>query len=646
MATSITTRAGKGSRLTHAEVDANFTNLRGTADAALEAGEDALDLAEDAQDAADAAQGTANTALGVAEAALPASSAVPVTAVLDAPTVFDEVLVRDNAAGGALKTAFIGDLPFGSGGGGGDAADPMNLWDFWYFSRIGNNNVAANDMFLGTAVSSGTNSTALPTTGMAGFNSHGVFLRSSTTANGGFRYQTSSLVADYFGTISHKFRCQYMPLTAFTNVTVRPGYHDTSTSADATDGAYFEIVGATCSAKTANNSTRTTNATTVTLSLNTAYTFDIDVNAAGTEARFRVYAGNSPTPIMDVTNTTNIPTSSARAFGAGIVATESTTTAVDIGILYGLGVGTIEGFARVNGVLQLVPGAFTDGQWTATAGDGSIEYNITALPSAGSGAITALQYRHGSGSAVNFSGTGTGIRTVSGLTNAVAVDSQIRAVNEFGPGLWSDTKTRTPVAASSGDLTFVKASAVRAGDFGSDATLTFPSDVTAGNHVLAMFYTDSQSRNFSGTGATLDGTEDQSTAFRAQGLRTNSIGANEDVFAYALSSGWNFSGGAIEVSGSAPVFDDSFGGFDASGTGAERELPITVAEDNSIVLLVLAPQDNRTWTWGGTLTGISNSGFCPMAWVKLNAGSHTLRFTPDNSITLNGFAAFVWSPGA
>ena len=35
MTTSITTRAGKGSPLTHAEVDANFTNLQTTADAAL-----------------------------------------------------------------------------------------------------------------------------------------------------------------------------------------------------------------------------------------------------------------------------------------------------------------------------------------------------------------------------------------------------------------------------------------------------------------------------------------------------------------------------------------------------------------------------------------------------------------------------------
>jgi hypothetical protein len=130
---------------------------------------------------------------------------------------------------------------------------------------------------------------------------------------------------------------------------VRIGYLDSTTSADAVDGAYFELSGDVCSAKTASNSTRTTNATTLTLALNTAYTFDVEVNAAGTSARFRVYAGTSETPVLDVTNTTNIPSTSARGFGHGVVATESSTTASDIGILYMLGEGTVAGFTRARG---------------------------------------------------------------------------------------------------------------------------------------------------------------------------------------------------------------------------------------------------------------------------------------------------------
>jgi hypothetical protein len=226
---------------------------------------------------------------------------------------------------------------------------PLAIWDWWYDARLGTTGATALDVFAGVAVASGTNTTAIPAAAVLGYNPFGVFLRSSTTANGGYRYQTTSLVADYFGVISHKFRCQFLWRTDFTGRTVRMGYHDTATVTDAVDGAYFEVIGATASAKTANNSTRTTNATTATLSLDVPYTFEIDVNAAGTSARFRIYSGTNTTPVLDVTNTANIPTTSARAFGAGIVATEASTTASDIGILYSLGMGTVAGFERARG---------------------------------------------------------------------------------------------------------------------------------------------------------------------------------------------------------------------------------------------------------------------------------------------------------
>ena len=229
-----------------------------------------------------------------------------------------------------------------SGGGGGGS--PQGLWDSWQYEKIGNNNVAALPLFLGAAISSGTNNTAIPAASLLGYNDNGVFIRSSTTANGGYRYTTSSAVSMMFGTLSYKFRAQFLWRTAFTGRTVRAGYLDTTTVTDSVDGAYFEIVGNVCTAKTANNSTRTSNATTVVLDLNKAYTFDVEVDAAATAARFRVYEGQNTTPILDVTNTTNIPTAPTRTFGAGFIATESTTTAGDIGILYGLGHGTVEGF--------------------------------------------------------------------------------------------------------------------------------------------------------------------------------------------------------------------------------------------------------------------------------------------------------------
>ena len=232
-----------------------------------------------------------------------------------------------------------------SGGGGSTSLGPIDFWaEDVYLSTN-----AAMGMFLGAAVSSGTNTTAIPAAAVDGLIPAGVFLRSSTTANGGYRYLTSSLVGDRFGGGTRKYQGVFRWRTAFTGRTVRCGFLDTNTSADAVDGAYFEVAADVVSAKTANNSTRTTNATTVTLTIGTVYTFDVEVNAAGTEARFRVYEGTSTTPILDVTNTTNIPTTSARAFGAGIVATESSTTASDIGILYRQGIGTVAGFAKLRG---------------------------------------------------------------------------------------------------------------------------------------------------------------------------------------------------------------------------------------------------------------------------------------------------------
>lgn len=281
------------------------------------------------------------------------------------------------------------------GDGGGIVLEPHDFWQDTWFSA---NGATSPDRWTGAAMgSTGTNSTAIPATSIGGKFRHGVFLRSSANADSGYRYQTSSLVGDTFGQVSHKFACVFKWLTAFTARTVRTGFHDTNTVADATDGAYFEIIGSTCSAKTANNGTRTTNATTLTLSLNIPYVFDIEVNAAGTEARFRVFNGDTGESLMDVTNTTNIPTTTARSFGSGITATFATSAANDIGILYYLGEGTINGYLAAGG-------------------------NATGLGLSTVAEIQAL--------------TGTGAIGAANLATAAAYDT-VTGINEFNP-LWDE----------------------------------------------------------------------------------------------------------------------------------------------------------------------------------------------------------------
>ncbi len=146
---------------------------------------------------------------------------------------------------------------------------PTLSWDFT------TTNTAAGP-FTGAAISSGTNSTA-PASGVVTTNHPGVVLaRSSTTANSGYSYLTAAAAFQLGG--GQQFDAVIWMPAALTNNTIRLGFLDTTTSADAVDGAYIEIPAsgaATC--KTSNNSTRTTSATIATLSASTWYHLRISV---------------------------------------------------------------------------------------------------------------------------------------------------------------------------------------------------------------------------------------------------------------------------------------------------------------------------------------------------------------------------------
>lgn len=99
-----------------------------------------------------------------------------------------------------------------------------------------------------------------------------------------------------------------------------------------------------------------------------------------------------------------------------------------------------------------VPGALAAGQWTAeNAGTGgALVVAIVMPPDTGGSPITAYQYRIDGGAWTAFdpalASTGSP-RTISGLTDAVEVDIEVRAVNAIGAGPASDVKARTPTSS-------------------------------------------------------------------------------------------------------------------------------------------------------------------------------------------------------
>ena len=230
----------------------------------------------------------------------------------------------------------------------GSSGSALGLWDYWVEQHFGSRSRSTGVYWAGDSFS-GSVANALNSTGYLGYNPHGVMMRSGIGASTGYQYMTDD-DQDSFGEISHKFRAQFTLDTALAERRILIGYTDSrTTSLTTVDGAYFDLTNGTASARTTSNSTTTTNATTVALALDTPYTADVEVNAAGTEARFRIYAGTSTTPILDVTNTTNIPTGAARGFGSGFRAFKTTATAGNICVLHSLMQGTVAGFSRARG---------------------------------------------------------------------------------------------------------------------------------------------------------------------------------------------------------------------------------------------------------------------------------------------------------
>lgn len=184
------------------------------------------------------------------------------------------------------------------------------------------NNTVGLYPFVGAAISSGVSGlSSLERVQTLGF----VALSDSTTANGGYRITVNN--SDLLRIRGGESYQATLRIASTSNKTIRFGFFDTTTNADATDGVYFEFNWTTNTTqiygKTANASARSTTTTAYTFTIDTDYNFQIKINSSATLATFFIKDFNDNILWSD-TLSTNMPTSPT---GVGIIATESTTSA-------------------------------------------------------------------------------------------------------------------------------------------------------------------------------------------------------------------------------------------------------------------------------------------------------------------------------
>jgi len=144
---------------------------------------------------------------------------------------------------------------------------------------------------------------------------------SGSTINGGYRLLTTSVVqlAGFSGLCSRQIM---QPKLDAAGTTLRFGFLDSGIITAPVDGAYFQILNLTLEAICRSASTQSAASPTLTLTVDTWYTLDIDY-VSDTEVRF-VVSNDAGVNLYSHTVTTNVPNTAARAFGHGYVGTNST----------------------------------------------------------------------------------------------------------------------------------------------------------------------------------------------------------------------------------------------------------------------------------------------------------------------------------
>lgn len=215
------------------------------------------------------------------------------------------------------------------------------LWDYWTENIF----MVSHQMtaLTGTAVTSGS---VAASSDDLGYLQHGVKIASSASANSGYRFGQAA-IKNFLGTIAMKCRCALMPKTSHTNRVIITGFASSSNpTTEPVNGCYFWIVGGTVTAKTSQASTRTSHGTTYNLTIDKPYIFDVEVNAAASSVRYRIWGEQNETAVYDQTITTNIPTGLTQGVMPVVGGIHTGAAISDIANIYKLGFGTPNGFLK------------------------------------------------------------------------------------------------------------------------------------------------------------------------------------------------------------------------------------------------------------------------------------------------------------
>lgn len=136
-----------------------------------------------------------------------------------------------------------------------------------------------------------------------------------------------------------------------------------------------------------------------------------------------------------------------------------------------------------------VPAAFTAGQWSVADAEsgGTLTVTISSLPALHGGTVSQIDYRVDGGTWTDSGVTTATNFNITGLTDDVEYDIELRITTDLGTSGTSDTKAQTPTTASSA-LTRTYGGTATSGADASSYNLTASSGLSATGYNLACIH--------------------------------------------------------------------------------------------------------------------------------------------------------------